>query len=386
MGLCPLLRIRLAGGRTGHPSDSLPVGMPFALPVLSQSGYMAPARRTQTTGRGSHRPHCGIRSGIANDGRRDHPIGRRTAAAGGVFIPPVCGIEEDGSAYGARYVGPPRLECRRRLPRGCRPRAARPQVVGPRDLPESDESRRRPDTSLCRAVGGNGEAGVGAFRAGAGPHRCPGEHRRRGPVCRADGECRVGGGAAVPPVGLLQMEGPRPRLQAGRPISVLTRVVGVDDRPVSGFGLQRPLESGALENLAHWQNGPPDRDEHRMTTITAFLEAQPLLALFLAIGTGYALGQVSIFGFSLGAGAVLFTGLFIGAIAPKATPPGMVGTLGLLMFLYGVGIQYGKQFFTGLKGPGLAWNPIGFFGLIASLLVALQLGAVLGLSVPLSVA
>ena len=63
----------------------------------------------------------------------------------------------------------------------------------------------------------------------------------------------------------------------------------------------------------------------------------------------------------------------------------MVGTLGLLMFLYGVGIQYGKQFFAGLKGPGLAWNVIGFVGVIASLLVALQLGAMLGLSMPLSV-
>ena len=63
-----------------------------------------------------------------------------------------------------------------------------------------------------------------------------------------------------------------------------------------------------------------------MSTIRAFLESQPLLALFLAIGSGYALGQVSIRGFALGAGAVLFTGLLIGAIAPKATPPGMVST------------------------------------------------------------
>ena len=122
-----------------------------------------------------------------------------------------------------------------------------------------------------------------------------------------------------------------------------------------------------------------------MSTIRAFLEAQPLLALFLAIGSGYALGQVSIRGFALGAGAVLFTGLLIGAIAPKATPPGMVSTLGLLMFLYGVGIQYGKQFFAGLAGPGLAWNLLGFVGVIASLLVALQAGSLLGLSVPVSV-
>lgn len=122
-----------------------------------------------------------------------------------------------------------------------------------------------------------------------------------------------------------------------------------------------------------------------MNTIRIFLESQPMLALFLAIGSGYALGQVSVRGFALGAGAVLFTGLLIGAIAPKATPPGMMSTLGLLMFLYGVGIQYGKQFFAGLKGPGLAWNLLGTAGVVASLLVALQAGSLLGLSVPVSV-
>jgi putative transport protein len=122
-----------------------------------------------------------------------------------------------------------------------------------------------------------------------------------------------------------------------------------------------------------------------MGTIVAFLEAQPLLALFLVIGAGYALGQVSIKGFALGVGAVLFSGLFIGALAPKATPPGMVSTLGLLMFLYGVGIQYGKQFFAGLAGAGLVWNGIAAAGVLASMLVALQAGSLLGLSVPLSV-
>ena len=41
-------------------------------------------------------------------------------------------------------------------------------------------------------------------------------------------------------------------------------------------------------------------------------------------------------GFSLGVGAVLFTILFIGAVAPAAQPPALVGTLGLVMFLYGL--------------------------------------------------
>ena len=46
--------------------------------------------------------------------------------------------------------------------------------------------------------------------------------------------------------------------------------------------------------------------------------SQPILTAFLAIGLGYLVGQISIGGFSLGVGAVLFVGLAIGAFAPKA--------------------------------------------------------------------
>ncbi len=119
-----------------------------------------------------------------------------------------------------------------------------------------------------------------------------------------------------------------------------------------------------------------------MDAVRTFLESQPILTLFLAIGSGYLLGQVSIKGFALGVGAVLFTGLVIGAFAPKATPPGMVGTIGLLLFLYGVGIQYGRQFFAGLAGQGLVWNLLSLVGVLASLAVALYAGKLLGLSVP----
>jgi len=110
------------------------------------------------------------------------------------------------------------------------------------------------------------------------------------------------------------------------------------------------------------------------------LEQSPLLALFAVIGLGYALGQISIAGFSLGVGAVLFAGLAVGAIAPKATPPGLVSSIGLAMFLYGVGIQYGRQFFAGLRGPGLKWNLIGVIGVVAALAIALAFGGVFGVS------
>ncbi|MBB3018779.1 putative transport protein [Microvirga lupini] len=114
--------------------------------------------------------------------------------------------------------------------------------------------------------------------------------------------------------------------------------------------------------------------------VRTLLEASPLLALFLAIAAGYAIGQISIAGVSFGAGAVLFTGLIIGAIAPKAAPPGLVGTLGLVMFVYGVGIQYGPQFFASLKGPGLKYIALAAAAVIASLLVAMTLAEPLGIS------
>ena len=61
-----------------------------------------------------------------------------------------------------------------------------------------------------------------------------------------------------------------------------------------------------------------------ITTIAELLAAQPILSLFLAVAVGYAVGQINIFGFSLGIGAVLFVGLAIGAVAPKAQIAGPI--------------------------------------------------------------
>ena len=79
-----------------------------------------------------------------------------------------------------------------------------------------------------------------------------------------------------------------------------------------------------------------------------FLSGQPLFALFLTIAIGYLLGAVNVRGFALGSGAVLFVGLAIGAAVPALSLPPLLGNLGLLLFLYGVGIAYGAQFWRGL--------------------------------------
>jgi putative transport protein len=109
-------------------------------------------------------------------------------------------------------------------------------------------------------------------------------------------------------------------------------------------------------------------------SVRELIGAEPILAIFLAVGLGYAVGQISILGFSLGVGAVLFVGLFIGAIAPKANIAGPIGLVGLIMFLYGIGILYGRQFFEGLSGPGRTYNLLALVAVVTGLLVALLFG------------
>ena len=125
-----------------------------------------------------------------------------------------------------------------------------------------------------------------------------------------------------------------------------------------------------------------------MEFVTALLEQQPLMALFLTVAIGYLVGEINIKGFSLGVGAVLFVALAMGWFAPKSAPAPMVGTLGLALFLYGVGVQYGKQFFLGLTSAhGRRANVMALIGVLASGLVSLafvkamelKLGYALGL-------
>jgi len=109
---------------------------------------------------------------------------------------------------------------------------------------------------------------------------------------------------------------------------------------------------------------------------------QPILAAFLAIGLGYLVGQINLGGFSLGVGAVLFVGLAIGAFAPKAQIVGPIGLTGLIMFLYGIGILYGRQFFEGMSGAaGIKSNLLALVAVIAGLLVALGLGEMFGIKI-----
>jgi len=115
-----------------------------------------------------------------------------------------------------------------------------------------------------------------------------------------------------------------------------------------------------------------------MEFVKSMLEQQPLMALFLTIAIGYLVGEINIRGFSLGVGAVLFVALAVGWFAPKSAPAAMVGTFGLAVFLYAIGIQFGKQFFAGFtSSKGIKANAISLIGVLCAGVVAvLFIGAV----------
>jgi len=118
-----------------------------------------------------------------------------------------------------------------------------------------------------------------------------------------------------------------------------------------------------------------------MEFVKAFLEQQPLMALFLTIAIGYLVGEINIKGFSLGVGAVLFVALAMGWFAPKSAPAPMVGTLGLALFLYAVGVGYGKQFFIGLTSArGLRSNAMALIGVLLAGAVSLMFVKTMGVS------
>lgn len=118
-----------------------------------------------------------------------------------------------------------------------------------------------------------------------------------------------------------------------------------------------------------------------MEAIVLLLNSQPFITLFLVIGIGYAVGRINIGGFSLGIGAVLFVGLAFGAYAPESAPPALLGLIGLILFLYGIGIQYGKHFFAGLASSfGIKANLLSAVAVISGCAVAFILGRFMGFS------
>lgn len=82
------------------------------------------------------------------------------------------------------------------------------------------------------------------------------------------------------------------------------------------------------------------------------------LLLFVVAALGFLLARVRIGGFSLGIAAVLFAGIAVGAVDDRLVLPEAVWVLGLVIFVYTVGLSSGPGFVSALRRRGLAANVV----------------------------
>ena len=88
---------------------------------------------------------------------------------------------------------------------------------------------------------------------------------------------------------------------------------------------------------------------------------QSLIVLFMAISVGFFVGKLKIGKISLGVSAVMFVGLFLGHLGYSMNSEliQFVREFGLILFVYGIGIQVGPTFFSSFKKEGLIFNALG---------------------------
>jgi putative transport protein len=82
----------------------------------------------------------------------------------------------------------------------------------------------------------------------------------------------------------------------------------------------------------------------------AFLADQPALILLLVVIAGLLLGRVRLGGISLGSSGVIFVALAAGHLGFKL--PAGIGTVGLVLFIYCIGLGAGPSFFRAFRRQG----------------------------------
>lgn len=102
-----------------------------------------------------------------------------------------------------------------------------------------------------------------------------------------------------------------------------------------------------------------DRGEHGSVRdawdlLAGVLSRNPLVLCFLIMGCGMGLGSLRLAGLSLGTSGVLFAGLMFGHVGQGEDwqLPAGLGELGLVLFVYAVGLGAGPTFFRAFRDQG----------------------------------
>lgn len=116
--------------------------------------------------------------------------------------------------------------------------------------------------------------------------------------------------------------------------------------------------------------------------VPASLHDDPILLVFVVSAIGYLVGRVRIGGsggFGFGIAAVLFVGIAFGAADPTLKVPQPLWQLGLVLFVYTVGLATGPGFLTALRRRGVGANASVVTAILAGAATAAGLGSLLGL-------
>jgi putative transport protein len=114
---------------------------------------------------------------------------------------------------------------------------------------------------------------------------------------------------------------------------------------------------------------------------------QSILVLCLTGALGMALARVKVAGISVGIAGVLFAGLLVGNMGVQLHPEvgAFAKELGLLLFVYTIGLELGPSFFNSLKRQGLQLNGLAVLVVAGGAATALALAAWMDWPVPLAV-
>lgn len=109
----------------------------------------------------------------------------------------------------------------------------------------------------------------------------------------------------------------------------------------------------------------------------------PVSVFFLIVALGSGLGKIRISNISLGTSGVLFTGLLFGHLGFEL--PEAFQSLGIILFVYAVGLQAGPRFFNLFRRAGLTFAKIGIIVVLSGAAAAWGLTTLLGLDPSLGV-
>ncbi|MCI6205871.1 MAG: aspartate:alanine exchanger family transporter [Corynebacterium glucuronolyticum] len=103
-----------------------------------------------------------------------------------------------------------------------------------------------------------------------------------------------------------------------------------------------------------------------------FFVDNPLFTLVVIMAVGLLLGRINFFGIKLGVAAVLFVGLGFATLVPDIELPPLLYNMGLTLFVYTIGLEFGPSFFHTLRTTG--WKLNVFLTILLALITVVTFG------------